>query len=305
MPRFGQSAAGLLLATGGLLGLTPPLGKLALEAGVSPLAWSFLISAGTGLVLLMVLLASGRRLNAGGGRLRYAFVAAAISYAAPNLLMFTVIPHVGAGYAGIMLTLSPVATLALSILVGVRRPNRLGIIGVVIGFAGALTVAVSRGEAGQPAAAGWVLLGLAIPVFLAAGNIYRTMAWPEGAGPTELAAGSHLAAAVMLFAVMLATGGAADIAEIAVAPLVAVAQVASSAAMFALFFRLQAVGGPVYLSQIGYVAAAVGLLIGVGLLGERYAPATWVGALVIGAGVAMTTRAQGLQAKSEAERAGV
>ena len=36
------------------------------------------------------------------------------------------------------------------------------------------------------------------------------------------------------------------------------------------FFRLQAVGGPVYLSQIGYVAAAVGLFSGTLFLGESY-----------------------------------
>ncbi len=62
--------------------------------------------------------------------------------------------------------------------------------------------------------------------------------------------------------------------------------------MFALFFRLQAVGGPVYLSQIGYVAAALGLVSGTLFLGEHYPPLTWIGAAVIAAGVAMTTRAQ-------------
>jgi drug/metabolite transporter (DMT)-like permease len=62
--------------------------------------------------------------------------------------------------------------------------------------------------------------------------------------------------------------------------------------MFAFFFRLQAVGGPVYLSQIGYVAAAVGLLSGTLFLGEHYQVLTWAGAVVIVAGVAITTKAQ-------------
>ena len=38
--------------------------------------------------------------------------------------------------------------------------------------------------------------------------------------------------------------------------------------MYLMFFRLQAEGGPTYLTQIGYVAAAVGAGIGVGVLGE-------------------------------------
>ena len=53
-----------------------------------------------------------------------------ISYAIPNLLMFSAMPHLGAGYTGIMFTLSPVITLMLSILLGVRRPNLLGVVGI-------------------------------------------------------------------------------------------------------------------------------------------------------------------------------
>ena len=153
-------------------------------------------------------------------------------------------------------------------------------------------MATTRGEAGQPAALLWVVIGLLIPVMLASGNIYRTWGWPEGAGPIELAAGSHLAAAAMLLLVMLVTGQAGSLATLADTPLLSTAQVAASAGMFAFFFRLQAVGGPVYLSQIGYVGAAVGLLSGTAFLGERYEVLTWTGALIIAAGIAMTTKAQ-------------
>ena len=62
--------------------------------------------------------------------------------------------------------------------------------------------------------------------------------------------------------------------------------------MFAFFFRLQAVGGPVYLSQIGYVAAAVGLVSGTLFLDEQYLLLTWAGTAIIVAGVAITTKAQ-------------
>jgi drug/metabolite transporter (DMT)-like permease len=48
--------------------------------------------------------------------------------------MFSAIPHLGAGYTSIMFTLSPVITLVLSFLVGVERPNRLGIVGIAVGF---------------------------------------------------------------------------------------------------------------------------------------------------------------------------
>ncbi|TJV41049.1 MAG: DMT family transporter [Mesorhizobium sp.] len=291
-----DSALGLLIVTGGLLGLTLPFGKLATAAGVPAMVWAFVISFGAGVVLLCALWVRGQRIRLSAHKLRYFFVTAAVSYAVPNLLMFSAIPHLGAGYTGIMFTLSPVITLVFSILLRVRRPNLLGIIGIAVGFVGAVMVAVTRGEAGQPADLFWVVMGLLIPVSLAAGNIYRTVDWPQDTGPIELAVGSHLAAATLLLAGILVLFGVRAFAPLGGVPLVVVGQVASAAAMFAFFFRLQAVGGPVYLSQIGYVAAAVGLFAGTIFLGEHYRLLTWAGAVIITIGVVTTTRAQSQKA---------
>ncbi|TPL70290.1 DMT family transporter [Mesorhizobium sp. B2-3-15] len=296
MKYLWDSALGLLVVTGGLLGLTLPFGKLATAAGVPAMVWAFVISLGAGGVLLCVLLAHGQRIRLTPHKLRYFFVTAAVSYAVPNLLMFSAIPHLGAGYTGIMFTLSPVITLVFSILLGVRRPNMLSVSGIAVGFVGAVMVAVTRGEAGQPADLFWVMMGLLIPVSLAAGNIYRTIDWPEGTGPIELAVGSHLASAAMLLVGILTLLGGKAFVQLGAVPLIVVAQMASASAMFAFFFRLQAVGGPVYLSQIGYVAAAVGLFAGTIFLGEHYQLLTWVGAVIITAGVFITTKAQSQKA---------
>lgn len=127
---------------------------------------------------------------------------------------------------------------------------------------------------------------------MAIGNIYRTLDWPKNSEPTELAAGSHLASAFILFICITLFTGRFPLESFALAPFAALAQSLAAAGMIALFFRLQAVGGPVYLSQIGYVAAALGLVSGTLFLGEHYPPLTWIGAAVIAAGVAMTTRAE-------------
>ena len=287
-----DSVLGLLVVTGCLLGLTLPFGKLATAAGVPAMVWAFVISFGAGSVLLLALLLNGARIRLTARKLRYFFVTAAVSYAVPNLLMFSAIPHLGAGYTGIMFTLSPVITLVFSILLGVRRPNLLGIAGIAVGFIGAAMVALTRGEAGQPADYLWVAAGLLIPVSLAVGNVYRTVDWPQDTGPIELAVGSHLASATLLLIGILVIFGGQAFAALGGVPLVAAAQVASASTMFAFFFRLQSVGGPVYLSQISYVAAAVGLFAGTIFLGEHYQLLTWLGAVIVTAGVFITTRAQ-------------
>jgi drug/metabolite transporter (DMT)-like permease len=291
-----NSAFGLLVVTGALLGLSLPFGRMATDAGVSGIVWALVISLGAGGVLRGAMLLQGHRVSLSGRTLRYFFVVAAVSYAIPNFMMFSAIGHLGAGYTGIMFTLSPIITLAFSILLGVRRPNLLGTVGIVVGFVGAVMVAATRGEAGQPASLFWVTVGLLVPVSLAVGNIYRSWGWPEGAGPIELAVGSHLASAAMLLAGILAMQDGAGLALLATVPWVVLAQAASASAMFAFFFRLQAVGGPVYLSQIGYVAAAIGLFSGTLFLGESYHALTWVGAAIVVVGVIITTKAQGREA---------
>jgi drug/metabolite transporter (DMT)-like permease len=100
----------------------------------------------------------------------------------------------------------------------------------------------------------------------------------------------------MLLVAVLAFDGARGIESLADVPGLVTAQALAGAAMLALFFRLQEVGGSVFLSQIGYVAAAVGLVSGTALLGERYAAATWAGALVVVAGVALVARSQAKEA---------
>ncbi len=292
MDMIWKSAFGLLVITGSLLGLSLPFGKIATAAGVEPVMWAFVISAGGSGAILLGMLLRGHGFQFTRHKLRYFLVTAIITYAIPNLLLFSVMPHVGAGYAGIMYTLSPIMTLVFSILFGVRRPNSLGVAGIAIGFLGAIMVATTRGQLGAPASLFWVAIALLIPVSLAAGNIYRTVDWPEGTAPTELAVGSNLAAAAILLAGVLVSSGGAAFGALAAMPLLVVAQIAASAAMFVFFFRLQVVGGPVYLSQIGYVAAAVGLLSGTLFLGERYGFLTWLGAAVICIGVMVTTKAQ-------------
>lgn len=56
--------------------------------------------------------------------------------------------------------------------------------------------------------------------------------------------------------------------------------------------RLQALGGPVLLSQIGTVGAGVGVAVGAGLLGERYPPLVWAGVGMIALGIGLTVWAQ-------------
>ena len=282
----------LLLGTGALLGLNFPLGKVAMAAGIGPALWAAAISLGAGLaVAASALVIEGRR-PIEKSLLGFSVVSGLVSYVMPNLLTFTVIPRIGSGLTAIMFALSPVVTASLSIALRVRPPRLLGVLGIAVGLAGAVLIITARDPNFSGAGPRWLFVALLIPVFLGIGNVYRTLAWPPGASPMRLAATSNLAAVppLLLAASLLQPG--LDLAPLGAAPGILAAQVAVSSAMFLMFFRLQQIGGPTYLSQIGYVAAAVGLVIGVTVFGESYPARVWAGASFIAVGIALSTLAQ-------------
>ena len=287
-----QSPALLLLAVGTLLGLNFPLGKLAQAAQMPAVLWAALISLGASSLLGAWLLLRRRPVVCDAQHARYFVITALVSYALPNLLVLAAMAHLGSGPTAMMFTLSPLFTALLSRLAGLRAPARLEYWGIAIGFGGALLVALARGEAGRPAAWLWVGVGLLIPLLLALGNVYRSLDWPPRADATWLAVGSHGVAALLLLALCALTGAWRGLPALAGVPWLAAAQVAAAVLMFPLFFRLQALGGPVLLSQIGTVGAGVGVAVGAGLLGERYPPLVWGGVALIALGIGLTVWAR-------------
>jgi drug/metabolite transporter (DMT)-like permease len=282
----------LLLGTGAALGLNFPLGKLAMAAGIAPALWAAMISAGTGLVMLFIVAVTERKNLSRTSTLYFAIVSGFLSYVVPSVLTYTVIPKIGSGLAAIMFALSPVVTALLSVIFRVRPPNLISIFGIIVGLAGAGIIIFSRNTDFSGGAAPWILLALLIPLFLGAGNVFRTMAWPFGASPRKLAAHTNIAAVPFLAVLVYGQTGTVDVMPLANVPELVALQLVVSIIMFLMFFRLQQVGGPTYLSQIGYVAAAVGVVIGVFYFGETYPQSVWVGAAIIAVGIAFSTLGQ-------------
>jgi len=286
----------LLLATGAALGLNFPLGKLAMAAGITPALWAAVISLGAGLAMLFIVTVTEWKNPSRTSTTYFAIVSCFLSYVVPNALTYAVIPKIGSGLAAIMFALSPVVTALFSLLLRVRPPNLISIFGIVVGLAGAGIIIFSRNTDFSGGAAEWLLLALLIPLFLGAGNVYRTMAWPFGASPRKLAAHTNLAAVPFFALLVYIQTGTIDVMPLAAIPGLVAMQLVVSTIMFLMFFRLQQVGGPTYLSQIGYVAAAVGVAVGVLYFGETYPRSVWVGAGIIAAGIAFSTLGQAKKA---------
>lgn len=279
----------LLIATGAMLGLSTNLAKIAPLVGLSPLpflAWSV---GGAACILLTISLARGHAPALTLRTTEYFFVAALLSLAAPNLIFFAAIPEIGASFVALAIALPPALTYVGALFLRLETFVVRRALGVALALAGAGWIALLKLDA--PAAkAGWILVTLIGPVFLAAGNLYRTLRWPPGERPDSLAPGM-LGAAVLILIVFAALGGGTiSVPWSSGAILLIASQAAVFAVQYLLFFVLQKLGGPVYLSLLGSVAALIAVPLAVFALGEAPPRGVLVGGLLIGGGIWLLSR---------------
>jgi len=282
----------LLLSTGTLLGLNFPLGVKAAQANIPPTSWAFIVSFGACLLLLPKLIIDKDFHFPRKETLKYVLISGTVSYILPNLLLFSVMAQLGSGYMGIMFALSPVFTLLLAVIFHMKTSNKLGVWGVAIGLIGAIIISLQKTLSFDAPHYSLIIAALGVPICLALGNIYRTKYWPESETPDSLAFWGH-GFATMLFLGLIFLSNTPNLPHhFANAPVVMGLQIVVSGLTYPLFFRLQKIGGPVLLSQIGYVAAGISLVFATLILGEHYSQVAWFGAAIVGLGIMFTIRAQ-------------
>ena len=285
----------LLFAAGGFVGLIFPLAKLAGQHGLSPLTYAGLSAAGASIVLSVITGLSGESSAIRRGELRYALIAGQFTFAIPFGTLVAIIPLAGSGIPAILQSLAPLLTLGIVYAIGFERPSLWRSLGLAIGFAGVLLILFSRG-AGSDAEAGkliWYLVALVTPFSLAIGNVYRSTGWPSGSKPLPLARLTLAAAApglLLLAAVFSYTGLSGPMfGGLGTGWHLVLLQSLFTGIGYAFFFRLQQVGGPVYLSQISYVNTGVGVIFAVAAFGEILPAMVWIAVACIFAGIALVT----------------
>lgn len=266
----GLLAPGLLLVTGSLLGVSIILSRLA-ATGAAPMLWFLAaVMVGSGLVLVVAALSVGSPTRSLRSLVLYSLGAGAFQ-AVPQAMAYLSVAHVGAGYVSIAFAFPLLVTYVLALMFGMERMSLSRATGVAVALAGGLMLVLSKFDGLSGEAAAWVLVASAIPVVIAFGNLYRTRFWPVGANPLPLAALMLTLGGLMIVPFAAGVEGAARLGVLLRNPDLLVL-IGVSIAVFALryvtYFRLQHVAGPVYLSQIGTVGAAVATPIAVVFMGE-------------------------------------
>lgn len=277
-------ALACLLAIGTLLGCTASLAKAAGQAGLAPLAMVFWSTLAAGLGTLAVAALLGHRPAGGARALEYYLVAGLLTVVGSNAIVFPAAPRVGAGFVALCFAFPPMLTYALALGFRLERLRWRRALGVICGLAGAAVLAVSKWQ-GAPDALGWILLTLAAPVLVSLGNVYRSLRWPEGASALELSPGMLLGAAAVVLPIAVLAEGRLPAPPLGDGWPYWLGFSLLLAATYSLFFVLQRLAGPVYLSQIGSVSAVVGAGLGMALFGERLPPLIWLAAPLVALGL--------------------
>lgn len=274
----------LLIVNGFLIALMLSLAKEVTSAGVHPVVYAFWQTLLAGTLLLAISLKNLAAITS--NHVRYFFISGLTGIAVPNAIAFVLVTKIGSGFTGIMYALPPIFTFLISITMGLASFKVHKLIGLFVAVFACCWLVMQRHESMGEATTIWLLLGLVIPFMLSIGNVYRSVAWPEGIQPLTLAAGTLLAASFILhvYGNVISLSFILDNSSNLILSLILL-QGFLTALTFFCSFELQKRSDPVFYSQLGSVAAVFGLLIGVLFSDERYAYSIWVGVAVLLAGL--------------------
>lgn len=277
----------LLLVVGSLLAISVLLSKVAATLHAPMLTYLAFAMGGSGIILTTMNGGVRRGKDGFAALALYSLVAGALM-ALGSALGYLTVHKVGAAFIALALAFPPMLTWLLSLVLRMEKFDTFRISGLLIGLAGGVLLAVGKGV-GANSDIGVVLVACAMPAVLAVGNVFRTRFWPKGASPRDLAGAMLICGSFLTLPFALYFEGATGVAALMQPPMLIVLLIATATfvAQYAAFFRLQHIAGPVYMSQIGSVAAIVGSPIAVFALGEHLPNGFALSALLIVVGLAV------------------
>ena len=276
------------LSIGATFGAVFTINKFAAKAGIPPIGYAFWEALLAGLVLLALVLATGRRLPIERRFLTTSLVTGLFGFVIPITVFNTVAGHLPAGLVTLVQALSPPFTYLLAFGVRLERFRWLSTAGILFGAAGILVIILPEFSLPSREMAPWLLVGILSPASLAVVNIYVARSHSADVPPISRACGLFLGAAAILLPVTLATGSwygwsgslAGGDWTILTASLI-------FAFVNVLFLEIIRRAGPVFFSQQGYFSVISGMLWGMVILGERHSSWIWLALILLFAGLAL------------------
>ncbi len=270
----------MVLAAGGIFGITPALGRMAAGLRTPALGlvfWANIVGAVVGLGV-----SASRH---GWPRLRLTHLRFFVPWALIlgclyQLFTMTMSGHIQASMIALVGSCRGFMVFGLAALIALERPSLRRLAGLGVGFAAIATVLLLRGAGGSESESLWLIAALVLPLLLAAHTLL--MAWR----PVEIDSYASVGIMMALSAAFLAPVAIASGAlfwpklDFGRVDLIILVLGVTSAVAVALALEIVATAGAVFASQMAYSQTLAGIAWGMLLLGEQLSTVAW-GALAL------------------------
>ncbi len=271
----------LVLMLGTLRGGATSISKMVSINDVPPLGYAFWQSLVAAVLLSVMAFRQTGQWPRLVPRVRYFLVCGLIGTAFPNVIFFNAVRHIPAGTMAVLLTLVPIMTYLLVVIVRLEKVDIIRLGGILLGLYGALLIALPTVSGGIQIDV-QVLLAMLCPLGYALMGVYVAKRRLSDVHPFHLAAGTHVIATLFLLPTAVYMG---QFHPIWVEPgriegLILFHGVLAAVA-YSLFFKIVALAGAVFYSLSHYLIALTGLAWGWLLFGETHNMMFWLAVLCI------------------------
>lgn len=278
---------GILLAVGAGWGLTQPLSKIAVSEGYEPLGlvfWQLVIGA----VFLFVLRwFSGKSVALPKSKLWFFAMIAGLGTIVPNSFSYRAAAELPSGVMSIVISLVPMLSFPIALLMGVDRFNWARLGGLTAGLIGIIILA-EPDALPDPAMVVWIPIAVLAPICYALeGNVVAKWGM-QGLGPGHVLYGASVVGALLALPLALMSGQFISPLTTWNAPEFAL--VGSSvihACVYTAYVWLVARAGSVFAAQVSYVVTGTGVVWAMLLLSERYSIWVWAALALILVGMTL------------------
>lgn len=278
----------MLLGCGMGWGLTVPLLRISVSTGHPPLGlllWQKLIM----LAVMLPLLGLARQpLPPVRGRIDLFVAIALFGAVLPGYFSYLTAAHLPGGVRAIIIALVPMFVLPMALLIGYERPDPRRTLGVLLGAAAMVLIALPGAGVTPSVGVGIILLALVAPFSYGVEANYLAWRTSLGLHPFQVMFGAAAAGLVLVLPLAVATGQLVPLAwPLGPAEWALVVSSILNALAYAGYVWLVGQAGSLFASLMAYLVTGFGVVWSMLLLGERYSLLVWAAFAILVAGIAL------------------
>ncbi|MCB1384948.1 MAG: DMT family transporter [Nitratireductor sp.] len=277
-----------LITIGSIWGMTVPLTRIVVSTGHQPLGlifWQFVVAV---LALGAMLWWRGTPVPVTRSHLFYCLVIAFTGTLLPNSFSYMAAARLPAGIMGLMIATVPMISLAMAVAVGNERFRWSRSLGIVLGVAAMMMIALPEASLPSPDMAPWLAVALVAPVCYGIEGNFVVKRSPADLDPMAVLFLASLGGLCFAGPAAFLSGQWVDLFRPWQAPEKALlASSLAHAVAYSGYLWLVGWAGVVFSTQIAYVVTVAAIAISIAFLGESYSVWVWLAAALMLAGLAL------------------